>query len=320
MRIHIMDILSSLKESSSLKYIQNIGRKVLGINKKLDEIDTLFYFLNTYCDITKLPPTQDKDLRNVQILLLWLMRIFDKECKKYNLTYWLESGNLLGAVRHKGFIPWDDDADVGMPREDYNKVIPLMKEELHKYGIIVRSGGYFDNRGSIERLAISYKTLETGGWIDIFPIDTITVKSKEEEGIKEATSLVKRYVKYYVNHINNSQNEILNVKEKIFSRYSNGKEKICVLFPEFHRKDYVISFDSIYPLKSIEYEGINFPIPKDSYKYLELHYGKDYMKFPRSGVEHHLDLEGNCVKTRAQRNGVDMEKEIAYLQSVYNRI
>lgn len=85
--------------------------------KKLEwqeEIDTLFYFLNTYCDITKLPPSQDCDLRNVQILLLWLVKIFDKECKKHNITYWLNSGNLLGAIRHKGFIPWDDDVDVAM--------------------------------------------------------------------------------------------------------------------------------------------------------------------------------------------------------------
>ena len=58
-----------------------------------------------------------------------MMKIFDELCKENNFEYWLDFGNLLGAVRHKGFIPWDDDVDLGMPREDYEKFIELYKND-----------------------------------------------------------------------------------------------------------------------------------------------------------------------------------------------
>ena len=59
------------------------------------------------------------ELREMQLLELKILKEFDSFCKKYNLRYFLSSGSLLGAIRHKGFIPWDDDIDVYMPYEDY---------------------------------------------------------------------------------------------------------------------------------------------------------------------------------------------------------
>ena len=64
---------------------------------------------------------------------LWVVQLdmlleFDSICKKHRLCYYLCGGTLLGAIRHKGFIPWDDDLDVAMPRSDYNKLLQLSKE------------------------------------------------------------------------------------------------------------------------------------------------------------------------------------------------
>ena len=140
--------------------------KALGLDKQKEEIDSLYYYLNSFCDITSLPPTKNKNLRDLQLGILELLKIFHKLCKKHNLTYWLDSGNLLGAYRHKGFIPWDDDMDVAMPREDYEKVIPLLKPELEKYGIIVGPGGIYDDRDILQRLGVNYKTAETNGYMD----------------------------------------------------------------------------------------------------------------------------------------------------------
>ena len=59
-----------------------------------------------------------KILRKAQLIMLDMLIEFDAICKKNQLQYWLDSGSLLGAVRHQGFIPWDDDIDISMPIED----------------------------------------------------------------------------------------------------------------------------------------------------------------------------------------------------------
>ena len=58
-------------------------------------------------------------VRECQLYLLGILRKFDKACRENGWTYWLDGGTLLGAVRHKGFIPWDDDVDLVMPRKDF---------------------------------------------------------------------------------------------------------------------------------------------------------------------------------------------------------
>ena len=64
------------------------------------------------------------EIKNIEIEIL---KTFADFCKQNNLRYYLAYGTLIGAVRHKGFIPWDDDIDLEMPREDYNKMIELLK-------------------------------------------------------------------------------------------------------------------------------------------------------------------------------------------------
>lgn len=60
------------------------------------------------------------DIRPLQLRILDILMAVDKVCKEHNLRYYIIAGTLLGAVRHKGFIPWDDDLDIGMPRADYD--------------------------------------------------------------------------------------------------------------------------------------------------------------------------------------------------------
>lgn len=66
-----------------------------------------------------------EELRKWQLKLLEILVYFRDFCNEHNLRFWLAAGTCLGAVRHKGFIPWDDDLDVQMPREDYDKLIEL---------------------------------------------------------------------------------------------------------------------------------------------------------------------------------------------------
>ena len=73
---------------------------------------------------------ENKNLRKAQLIMFNLLKELDKVCKKNNINYWLDSGTLLGAVRHKGFIPWDDDIDICMLEKDYKKFLKIAKKEL----------------------------------------------------------------------------------------------------------------------------------------------------------------------------------------------
>lgn len=68
------------------------------------------------------------ELRTYQLYLLDMLKDFDQICKNLGLKYWLSSGTLIGAARHGGFIPWDDDIDVEMLKEDYEKLLATFKE------------------------------------------------------------------------------------------------------------------------------------------------------------------------------------------------
>ena len=72
----------------------------------------------------------DTPLRQLQLILLRILKVFDAICEDEGLHYWLDAGTLLGAVRHGGFIPWDDDIDVVMPREDYLKFCAIAPGRL----------------------------------------------------------------------------------------------------------------------------------------------------------------------------------------------
>ncbi len=72
----------------------------------------------------------EASLKEAQELMTTILKDIDSICRKNNINYWIESGTLLGAVRHKGFIPWDDDIDIGMLREDYNKFLEIANKEL----------------------------------------------------------------------------------------------------------------------------------------------------------------------------------------------
>ena len=65
------------------------------------------------------------ELRDAQVLMKTILRDVDIICRENNINYWIESGTLLGMARHNGFIPWDDDIDIGMMREDYEKFLKI---------------------------------------------------------------------------------------------------------------------------------------------------------------------------------------------------
>ena len=118
-------------------------------------------------------------LTELQLILLEMLTWFHSFCEKNNLRYYIIEGTVIGAVRHKGFIPWDDDIDVGMPRADYNRLMEFAGRLDDRY---ILETPYSDNEDyrypwcklfdstttKIERMRKNYRL---GVYIDIFPLD-----------------------------------------------------------------------------------------------------------------------------------------------------
>ena len=120
------------------------------------------------------------DNRRVQQLTLDLLKEFIKICKDNNLTYFVSGGSLIGVMRHNGFIPWDDDVDIVMPRDEYNKFVNIMhKINSKNIGICDRYTNkewkydlcQFINKNIEIEIDLALEKRKANIWIDIFPLD-----------------------------------------------------------------------------------------------------------------------------------------------------
>lgn len=140
----------------------------------------------------------DQQLKDIQNVAFEILKSFVKCCEENRLKYYLMWGTLIGAVRHEGFIPWDDDIDVAMPRDDYerfiqefNKIMPdylgLITPENTKHYDVFFSKVYDRRTTYIQRGTKIYPDRWTGVFIDVFPID----------GFPDEKTAQRKYVKKY---------------------------------------------------------------------------------------------------------------------------
>jgi len=125
-------------------------------------------------------PIGNYTLGQLQDRLFKILVEFDRICRKYNIRYILDSGTMLGAIRHNGFIPWDDDCDVGMLRSDYNKFMRALKKEQTPYVFESLENnkkypygfGKFKDPGTLyPEPGFEKVTKYNSLWLDIFPFD-----------------------------------------------------------------------------------------------------------------------------------------------------
>lgn len=241
-------------------------------------------------------------------ILLDILKSVDNFCEENQIEFSLAFGTLLGAVRHKGFIPWDDDVDIMMTRENYEKfrkkynskrypLSDLKSDNSHpvSMGKIYDSQTYFYYHGVQKR--------KYGIFIDVFPFDIIP----EQKNIREKwLNTIKRYVKYN-QYKNNTWSYILKssklrtrmmgciVKsffsrtyihrklEKLYSKYNNEKSPyvsvpaVMVMREEYKKK--MFPKDIFDEYKVLDFEGMEFPCIKNYDIFLKIFYG-DYMKLP----------------------------------------
>lgn len=259
----------------------------------------------------------NEELKKLQVLEKNMLKDIIEFCKKNKIEYFIIGGTALGAVRHKGFIPWDDDIDIGMPRKDYNKFLLLAYKEWNRKD----SPYFFQYNESDVNTPYTYAKLRLndtifseycnrninmhqGIYIDIFPYDNMPDNKEEYKNwFFQIQRLTKLYVmsktpdisekpitfnlkiKYIIRRIIYFLLKLLPKKLilkqiiKLSTKYNsmNTKSMTCTCFPKMYCE--YCDIQDLYPLKEYKFEELSVLGPNNMDKYLKNHYG-NYMKLP----------------------------------------
>ncbi len=246
------------------------------------------------------------EVRVLQQYSLQIMQVIHKFCQEHDIKYFLAEGSLLGAVRHQGFIPWDDDMDICMPRADFEKFMSLWgkqeidhcillnRETYRKYYlpfakiVLNQETGFFNNE---KYLPAKFQ----GPFVDIFPIDAFVPTLTDQDKVN--VSNIRRYRDYLLMKIGYFKNKSLRRSLWLPSHLSS--------FNRLHRKigkiigsysdskyGYVANFASSYHIAketfesawlqepvAVDYDGVELYIPNGAREILATTYG-DYMTPP----------------------------------------
>ena len=147
-----------------------------------------------------------KEMKLVWSKELELLKEFDRACTKHGLTYFLDGGTLLGAVRHGGFIPWDDDVDVIMPRKDYDKLWEIARDEFSEpyfFQTSLSEKGFFRTHAQLRRSDTTgfieldrNKSINKGIFLDIFVLDGVPSEKSKKNRLKRKIAFQKKLLAY----------------------------------------------------------------------------------------------------------------------------
>lgn len=230
-----------------------------------------------------------------QAIIFDQLKEVDQFCRANNIKYSIAYGTLLGAIRHGGFVPWDDDADIIMLREDYDKFASTFKSDrFHMLQFThnpedkeIFFNGYLKINDPSTYIASKQHLIKYGVGMDIFPLDPVPEDDKQRHIVnhkirrisnrlwhrhkKDPVSIIKAYrhsLDEWWNILNNAlQEERLKYMDSpIVTQFFCAKEDEVILRKSF--------FDE---LIEIPFNGYNFFAFKDYHEYLTISYGEDYM-------------------------------------------
>lgn len=264
-------------------------------------------------------------LKKLQKAELDIVLMLNEFCAKHSICWALDSGSALGAARHGGFIPWDDDIDISMPRDHYEKFSALAGEYLPDGYVFKR----FDNSdaiagffGKVYKQGTKFETAETrsagceqGIFVDIIPFDAISNDPKEQKRqLLNAAKWQKLSYLYHSSTINVPHGGALGSFEKFGALLAHGLIKTVIsdraqLERNFNKSilksspcagdlltnmtyypNGLVPYERMYPARFVKFEGVDLPAPRDLDAYLTIMYG-DWHKIPAPKDRHtHLPL------------------------------
>lgn len=251
-----------------------------------------------------------KTLRKVQLIQLEILKKIKNICEKHELTYWLDSGTLLGAVRHKGFIPWDDDLDIGMFRDDYEKflqIAPLEFGDFYHLQHWESDSCYGLSFAKVRKAGTVYietksqkSSAENGIYVDVFPYDKYgnklwsqgiplkVIKSimqvkagvrtwRDGERINYLT-LLKNTPSLFLS-VFLSRDYLINKYMRIATKYNHMSCKYYFAQGISNYGKNIIPIDILESFEQIQFEDDLFTVPSRYDVFLSICYG-DYMRLP----------------------------------------
>ena len=247
-------------------------------------------------------------INEVQQMQLALMKELHKFLVDNEINYYFLGGSALGAVRHKGFIPWDDDIDIGMFRKDYEKFLTLCDRFDTKHEVInfkktnnsdnLLTRIYF-NKTYIDNKQLRCSKLDKRLYLDIFPLDNIPDETKKQVKFEKKINRLKRIIlmidvriytqssikfitkKMISQILKTFRNIILNKGDKLLKKYKDEKTiKVASLCSQYSFKKQLMD-KKIYGTPTlVKFEDAYFYIPEMYDEYLSQLFGEDYMLVP----------------------------------------
>ena len=248
-----------------------------------------------------------EELRKVQMLQLEMAKEVKRICEKHQIQYFLDAGSMLGAVRHKGFIPWDDDLDIGFLREDYNRFIEVCKIDLPD-SLFLQTWDTDEHYGlpfaKVMLKETLYKQIECGTskaadmiFVDLFPYDNMSsniIKRKCQFYFGKTAEKLLLYKQGYAVWIYSKHrflHRILSLTSHLFTKEilkkivynmqtmeNNVKTAQVINLNGAYRDKEYMEFNGT-KTKKMMFEGYEFNIPLGWEQLLKNMYG-DYMKLP----------------------------------------
>jgi len=286
--INLQDHSINLQELS-IEHINYINSLLENNNKEFNG------FVNTFFSFDDMKSTAKT--REMHAVIGYMLRNMKKICDKLGVRFWLHGGTLLGAARHGGFVPWDDDADLGMMRSDLKKLEEYLKNHDE---FEVR---YFFHPAELQAVQAKFvfKDRSIPLFLDIFAYDHCDYSKKDE--VWRAYMNERKFLKQQIIDTGIKENDLWQLKNKdeeavIMKLISNSIQKFSICAEKtgivFGVEHFTANFERIYcndfifPLKTLKFDGVEYFVPNHYEDYLYRQYG-DWQRIPKdAGVQKHM--------------------------------